>query len=200
MGYKFVFDANVPICLDEITFLKETLQFMEELEDTIFMNSLNLYEIKTNDIRQTLKESPVCTVIEHDEDAYRNFRSKMLKPARIAANKEDNVVLQTDYMTAADYLVSSDFGVINRAYRFRKFFNLEYMEPLTPVRLLEYLHSVNVIECKVFLEKSLTLFKVHELGNLHRGIKNEGWTELDVRKRFQSYKGPIIESINEVVQ
>jgi len=198
MPLKFVFDANVPICLDKIKFLNETLDYMMEVKDHIYINILNLNEISNHEIKSEIKESSICEVINHDEDSYVEFKNQLLKPAGIKPNKKDGVVLYTSHLMAVDYLVSNDLGVIDIAEKLKEKSHIENMQPFTVIGLLKYLHLSKKIPYLIFLKQSLKLFKNHEIDNIIKGIEKYQWNELDIKDRFKTYSDPIITNYGKI--
>jgi len=203
LAKKIVIDACVAFDLNhpKVNFLDDSLKFLSE--DIVLISTVNFEETDLK-IQRILKSYKNVQIIDKDETKFGKF-STDLETLKINLTWKDRYVLFLANEVKADFVVSSDFNVYDKASRLRKLKNFRFMEPMTTVLLLEYIYNQGKIGYGVFFEKSLYLYKYKEIDNMleHLGKQNFNVTREEqieiiedckktMKHRFQFYKDPII--------
>ncbi len=212
---KIVIDACVAIDLSipKVNFLEEFLSYIND--DQILISSVNHEEIlnvarkkpyslsDSYKIQQLLKNSNNVKIIKNDETSFDEFYSE-LKSLGFGIGRNDAHVLFLANESNADFIVSSDFNVYDKAKQFKQFKQLDCMNPMTTITLLAYIYEQDKIGYSVFLEKTLRLYKYKEIDNMLKHL-NENLCvskpsdkiiidefKQSMKERFQDYKEPLI--------
>lgn len=222
MAKKIVIDACVAIDLfiPKVNFLEEFLRCSKE--DQILISSVNYDEIikvaqrkpycfNSYKIQQLLKSSENVKVIDNDAEDFSRFYSE-LKSLNLGLSQNDGHVLFLANESNADFIVSSDFNVYDKANQFKKIKYLEYMNPMTTVTLLAYIYEQGKINYSVFLEKTLLLYKHKEIDNMLKHLSEEDLSvskpeqnaiidrfKQSMKLRFQDYENPLISEYDYLV-
>lgn len=207
---KIVLDACVPIDLNipKIDFLETCLKCLNDEE--IYISLVNYEEIDDSKIQKMLADYQV-KIVQNDEAEFKKFSAK-LESLKINLETNDRHVLFLAYTQRADLVVSSDHNVFDKTNRYRKKNNLTFMRPMRTVLLLNYLYNKRRINFKIYIEKSLNLFKYKEIENIflnhlckenlkitrEEQIKIIKEFEKFTRERFQDYKIPLIEESRQL--
>jgi hypothetical protein len=200
---KIVIDACVAIDLNipKVNFLKEVLGCSND--DQILISSVNYKEIKDYKIQQLLQKSDNVKIIEDDETDFVNFSSE-LKSLNLILSSNDRHVLYLANKSNADFIVSSDFNVYDKASKFKKIKKLSYMNPMTTVTLLAYIYEQGKIGYSSFLEKTLCLYKYKEIDNMLKHLSDDlnvskppqmeiiDDFKQSMKERFHGYGTPLI--------
>jgi hypothetical protein len=200
---KIVIDACVAIDLNipKVNFLKEVLFCCND--DKILISSINYNEIRNYNIQQLLQKSDNVDIIEDDENDFVDF-SNELKTLKLNLSSKDMHVLYLANKSNADFIVSSDLNVYDKASKFKKIKNLNYINPMTTVTLLAYIYEQGKIGYSVFLEKTLCLYKYKEIDNMLKHLSDDlnvskppqmeiiGDFNQSMKERFQGYEAPLI--------
>ncbi|SNQ59906.1 hypothetical protein [Candidatus Methanoperedens nitratireducens] len=204
MGKKIVIDACVAIDLNipKINFLGEFLSCCND--DQILISSTNYGEIHDYTILRLLENSDNVEIIDDDNSAFDNFYSE-LKSLRLGLGRNDGHVLFRANESNAEFIVSSDFNVYDKARQFKKIKSLSYMNPMTTVTLLAYIYEQGKIGYSIFLDKTLRLYKYKEIDNMLEHLSEEDLNvskpsqkeiidefKQSMKERFQDYKEPLI--------
>ncbi len=208
---KIVIDACVAIDLNipQVGFLKEFLNCLGD--DRVLISTVNFEEIHDYKTQKLLKNSDTGEIINNDETEFDTFSSE-LENLRLNLSPKDRQVLFLANASKADFVVSSDFNVYDKAMRLRKIKKLGFMEPLTTVLLLAYIYNQDKIGYSVFFEKSLYLYKYKEIDNMLEHLSKENLNvtreeqieiiddcKKSMKNRFQFYKDPLIAEFRQLL-
>lgn len=201
---KIVIDACVAIDLNipKVNFLEEFLNCSND--NQILISSVNHGEIHDYGIQKLLDTSDNVEIIENDETEFNIFYSE-LKSLNLGMGRNDGQVLFLAKNVNADFIVSSDFNVYDKARQFKSKKKLKYMNPMTTVTLLAYIYEQGKIGYSVFLEKTLNLYKYKEIDNMLKHLSEEDLNvtrqsqmeiidefKQSMKERFHDYKTPLI--------
>lgn len=200
---KIVIDACVAIDLNipKVNFLEEFINCSKD--NQILISSVNHREIHDYGIQKLLETSDNVEIIENDETEFNIFYSE-LKSLNLGMGRNDGQVLFLAKKVNADFIVSSDFNVYDKASRFKKIKKLSYMNPMTTVTLLAYIYKQGKFGYSVFLEKILNLYKYKEIDNMLKHLSDDlnvtrqpqieiiDEFKLSMKERFHDYKTPLI--------
>ena len=147
-----------------------------------------------------------------DDDAKFIDFSHELELLKLNLSNKDRHVLFLANELNADFVVSSDFNVIDKVTKYRKIKKLDFMRPQTTVLLLDYLYQSGKIRYNEFFEKSLNLFKYKEIDNMLHHLSEENLNvpkpeqlkiinnyKRSVRERFQIYKDPLVDEFKQLL-
>ncbi len=213
---KIVIDACVAIDLyiPKVDFLDGFLSCSND--DKILISSVNYEEILkvaqkkpysfsgVYKIQQLLENSDNVEIIENDKTGFDNFYSE-LRSLEIGMGINDAHVLFLANESNADFVVSSDFNVFDKANQFKNKKKLRYMVAFTTVDLLAYLYEQGKIEYGVFIEKTLHLYKYKEIDNMLEHLKEKDFRvskpdqdkiiddfKHSMKIRFNDYENPLL--------
>lgn len=150
-------------------------------------------------------------IISNNEADIEKFSIK-LESLKMNLDENDTHVLFLALTQQADFVVSSDHNVYDKTDRYRKNQFLRFMRPMRTVSLLNYLYKKGKISFKIYIEKSLYLFKYKEIRNIFLNhlckedfkvtrdeqIKIIKEFEKFTRKTFQDYKDPLIKEVRQL--
>ena len=206
---KIVIDACVAIDLNipKVNFLEDSLKHLSD--DCVLISMVNFDETDSK-IRSLLKSYRNVQIKENDETKFSTFSAE-LEALKINLSWKDRHVLFLANESKADFVVSSDFNVYDKANRLRQKKNLTFMKPMTTVSLLEYMYNQNKIKYSIFFEKCLYLYKYKEIDNMlehlsqnNLKVTREEQIEIineckkSMRERFQFYKDPLIAEFRQL--
>lgn len=202
---KIVIDACVAIDLNipKVDFLEDFLKLMGD--DNVLISTVNLNEVRVHDWRaEKLLRDYGVHIIDNNETEFGRF-SDELKILNLALSQNDRHVIFLANKSNADFIVSSDFNVYDKASRFKKIKKLSYMNPMTTVTLLAYIYKQDKIGYSLFLEKTLNLYKYKEIDNMLNHLSEEDLNvtrqsqmeiidefKQSMKERFHDYKTPLI--------
>jgi len=196
---KFAFDANVIIGFYNIGHLKEILKKLEELDDRVYIDEKNYYEALIHHTAQKktlLGRYRIFEVITSDEEKFKFFRQE-LSTNGINLQGDDRYVPYVGKIKMVNYLVTSDETVLKKTQKIRKYYKINYMEPITNVNLVTYLYSHGKLKLEEYAKIILEYFKYEEMRNIYRVLKRENcdWDEKDIIHRVQWYKDPLLDAL-----
>lgn len=200
---KFVWDANAIIHFDNIGYLENLLQKLEDLDDKVYMAEKNYYEAITGHIqrKKVLKNYRIFEIFLPDNDDFGIFQKKMLQNT-INLSGKDKYVPYTAKIKKADYVVTSDENVLKKTKDIRNYYNIKsYMIPIINVSLITYLYVHKKLKIEEYVKTILKYFKYEEMDNIYDAIKNKNreWLFKDVRDRFQWYKDPLVDALTNKI-
>ena len=200
---KFVFDANVVIGFHTINYLDTILKKLRELSDRVYMDENNVHELtkKSGYTQKTLlSSSGIFEEILPDETDFEKFKIGLNKN-KIFLSVPDMHVLYLAKKKKADYVVSFDQTVLRKAKKVMEMYGIKYMNPISNVELIYYLFVNGKIEFDNYMKVVLEYFKYVEMDNIFNAITNpnRSWDLKAVRERFQLYKDPLLDSLEERV-
>lgn len=199
---KFVWDANVVIHFDNIGYLENFLQKLEELDDKVYMAEKNYDEATRGHIQRikVLKNYRIFEIFHPNNDDFDIFQNKLLQN-RINLSGKDRYVPYTAKIKKADYVVTSDENVLKKTKDIRKYYNIKYMMPITNVSLITHLYVYRKLKIEEYVKIVLKYFKHEEMSNIYDAIKNKnrGWPLEDVRERVQWYKDPLVDALTDKI-
>ena len=137
MAKKIVIDACVAIDLNipKVNFLEDSLKHLSD--DHVLISTVNFDEIKDEEAQKLLNSyrDRNVQIIENDETEFDRFSAE-LETLKINLNWKDRHVLFLANTSEADFVVSSDFNVYDKADRLRARRKLKFMKPMMTVGLL----------------------------------------------------------------
>lgn len=197
LSKKIVIDACVAIDLfiPQVNFLEDFLKYSND--DQILISSVNYKEIikvaqkkpysvaSSYKIQNLLQDSDNVEIIDDDENDFNIFYSELKSLNLGGLSPNDGHVLFCANESNADFIVSSDFNVYDKASKFKRKKSLKYMTPMTTITLLAYIYEQGKIGYSVFLEKTLRLYKHKEIDNMLEHLSED---DLNVSKPEQKIK------------
>lgn len=208
---KIVIDACVAIDLNikKVNFLEQLLSCLGD--DIICISSINFKEIHDLNTQRLLKNSKYVQIMRDDDAKFIDFSHELELLKLNLSNKDRHVLFLANELNA-DFVVSSDFNVIDKVTKYRKIKKLDFMRPQTTVLLLDYLYQSGKIRYNEFFEKSLNLFKYKEIDNMLHHLSEENLNvpkpeqlkiinnyKRSVRERFQIYKDPLVDEFKQLL-
>lgn len=204
----FVFDACVFIDLSMNGV--ECLEFLlnKLTNATIFISDVNFQEIHDTYIREIINKSTNCKVIDVSNEELTNFWDYLDKN-KMQMSKKDAAVLYLANNTNSDFVVSSDWNVVDKTNLFRKMsVEKKLIKPLYTIKFLELMVRQHIILPISHLKKGLLLFERKEFDNTcnHLIKKCNGCQERDrnlvieenmdnIKNLFKTYRQSIIGTI-----
>ncbi|VVB85614.1 Uncharacterised protein [uncultured archaeon] len=191
-------------------------------DDQILISSVNYEEIikvaqkkpysisSAYKIKTILDDSDNVEIIDDDETDFNTFYSE-LKSLNLGMSQPDGHVLFRAKESNADFIVSSDFNVYDKASKFKTIKRLNYMNPMTTVTLMAYFYQQGKIKYSVFLEKTLRLYKYKEIDNMLEHLRDElndskpehnatlNEFKKSMKVRFQDYEHPLLKQYEHLI-
>lgn len=195
MGNKIVIDANVPWYLDadKVNFLEMFLICIGD--DELYISYENFIEIPLL-IRNKLNDK--INIVHDNEDEFDTF-TKETRSLKLFLDNKDRHVLFLAQKLKADFVVSSDDNVRDKVDKYREHKKLNYMEPLSTISLLNYLHRRGRIQYITLLDKGLYMFKNKEIENALKHLNDNDLSiskisecKLNLKNKFELYRDPIV--------
>jgi hypothetical protein len=201
----FIFDACVAIQLDNpgVNYLQEMLTHL--INDRILISRENFNEIHERETQQLLIGSTNVSVVDISEDELIAFKAEV-RGNQISLDDQDICVLFLGVKESADFIVSSDFNVIQMTSRYRKSFRNDGIRPLFIPGLLAYSLHNNTISFDTFLLTALNILQNVEVNNIlsklsRRNLNCSRQAQLEIideiirslKQRFQAYKRAILD-------
>lgn len=200
-----VFDTCTLIDLDipEVDLLTQVMD-LNEKDVNFIISETNFKEIHSMKIRRLIESTDSFEIKKIDSHKC-EIITQDLEELKINLSNDDRQILILAISEKADYIVTSDIPVFDKAARYRKFKNIKYMEPMTTVGLIHLLYRNELIDSSIFFEKSLNLFKFKEIDNILSHLSKEPQSSSSYRidetvkrykemmkQRFQIYKNPLV--------
>ncbi|PWR71977.1 hypothetical protein [Methanospirillum lacunae] len=205
----FIFDActfidlsiNTVDCLDFI---------LNNLKDSIiYVSDVNFSEIKDTYVKKIISDSDICEICPIDDAKLTEFW-KGLTESRLNLGKKDAAVLFLATSINADYVVSSDWNVIDKTSIYQRNNGIKSkLKALSTINFLELMVRFNVITPNSHIKRGLLLFEGKEFQNTcqHLSKKCNGCSDREIvrtindemdniKTRFSKYRQSVVTSIS----
>ena len=210
---SYVFDACVPIDLfiekvDCLEYLLNKLNY-----DKIFISSINYDEIKDIKIKNIIENSTNCFIESVTDDELNDFWNEIMKN-RINISKKDAAVILLGNKIKSDFIVSSDWNVIEQTKKYKKWKGItNIMRQIHTIAFLEIMVSKGIINPISHLERGLLLFENKEIDNITNHLikkssachKTKDLEETiretmgDGKTRFKEYRNSVTKCIKSAI-
>ncbi len=207
--YIFILDANVPRDLNKVKRLDEIMSLMNNVDFKIYISSINFYEMPYEIQENIRKKHSHIVIDETDKNELSVFTKKMHKKGVILTDK-DFAMLYTSHKLNATHIISSDTQVLLMTKKYAKCCD-KNVEPFHLLNMFGLLHKIMLIDFKLCIKMSLSLYKnkeipqiIEEYGDelITNKIKRSIWKENELKVeygpigKFGIYERHIIENLN----
>ncbi len=191
---KFAFDAQSIIAYKKIEHKFDNLQnkvieLLTEDGEECIMCEVNIDEVSGWDPPASLNKVP-----RSKPERFIEFRKQLRERNIKVAGRKDHHAFITALDADCDYLVTNDTTLVRAVGDFGDAWGSK-LRPFSPIQLISYLVSRDIISLRDFIVISLNIFKYDEIENIVKGIKESQWLVDDAQEKFQDYKDPIIDRL-----